>query len=144
YRRVTPYLVLVGAAEAIEFYAKIFGAVETVRMPGPGGRIAHAEIKIGDSVVMLADENPDAPWHGPRSMGGSPVSLVLYVENVDDTVARAVAAGAKLVRPVENQFYGDRTGGLEDPFGHQWHIATHIEDVTPDEMRRRMAAMQGK
>ena len=138
YHAVTPYLIVVEAAQAIEFYKKSFGATELMRMPAPEGRIGHAEIKIGDSRVMLADENPKMPYRGPRALGGSPVSLVLYVEDVDQTVDRALAFGAKLVRPVENQFYGDRTGGIEDPFGHQWHIATHVEDVSPEEMRSRM------
>jgi PhnB protein len=108
-----------------------------VRMPAPGGRIGHAEIKIGDSHVMLADENPQMPFRGPKSLGGSPVSLLLYVEDVDRTVDRAVAAGARLLRPVQDQFYGDRTGGIEDPFGHQWYVATHVEDVSAEEMRKR-------
>ncbi len=137
YNTVTPYLIVDGAAAAIEFYKKIFGAKEVMRMPAPGGRIGHAEVKIGDSHVMLADENPDMNARSPKSVGGSPISLLLYVDDVDKTVDRAIAAGAKLKRPVADQFYGDRTGGIEDPFGHQWYVATHIEDVSPEEMQKR-------
>ena len=141
YHSVTPYLIMDGAAAAIEFYKKAFGAVEVMRMPGPDGRIGHAEIKIGDSNVMLADENLEMNARSPKSVGGSPVSLLLYVEDVDKIVARAVAAGAKLEQPVEDKFYGDRMGGIEDPFGHRWYVGTHIEDVSPEEMKKRMAAM---
>ena len=141
YHSVTPYLIIDGAAAAIEFYKKAFGAVEVMRMPAPDGRIGHAEIRIGDSYVMLADEHLEMGARSPGTVGGSPVSLLIYVENVDQTVDRAVAAGAKLERPVENKFYGDRMGGLEDPFGHHWYVGTHIEDVTPEEMKKRMAAM---
>lgn len=142
YHTVTPYLIIRDAARAIEFYKKAFGATEFVRMPAPGGKIGHAEIKIGDSHIMLADESPEMGYRGPQSIGGSPVSIVLYLEDVDAVVGRAVAAGAKLVRPVEDQFYGDRSGGVEDPFGHSWHISTHIEDVSPEEMKKRMAALK--
>ena len=142
YHTVTPYLIIRDAARAIEFYKKAFGASELVRMPAPGGKIGHAEIKIGDSHIMLADESPEMGYRGPQSIGGSPVSIVLYLEDVDAVVGQAVAAGAKLVRPVEDQFYGDRSGGLEDPFGHSWHISTHIEDVPPEEMKKRMAALK--
>jgi PhnB protein len=141
YHSVTPYLIVDGAAAAIEFYKKVFGAVEVMRMPAPGNRIGHAEIKIGDSHVMLADENAEMNARSPKSVGGSPLSLLVYVENVDETVKRAVTAGARLDRPVEDKFYGDRMGGIEDPFGHQWYVGTHIEDVTPEEMKKRMAAM---
>ncbi len=141
YPRVTPYLIVDGAAAAIDFYTRIFGAKERMRMPGPGGKIGHAEIEIGNSMVMLADANPQMGHKAPKTLGGTPVSLLLYVENADDTVKRATAAGAKVVRPVEDQFYGDRMGGLEDPFGHLWYVATHVEDVSPEEMKRRMAAM---
>jgi PhnB protein len=141
YHEVTPYLIVDGAARALDFYKKVFGASERMRMPAPGGRIGHAELTLGRSVVMLADEHPEMGARGPRSIGGSPVSLNLYVPDVDATVKAAVAAGAKLVRPVEDRFYGDRTGTIEDPFGHHWHVATHKEDVAPDEMQRRMAAM---
>jgi PhnB protein len=141
YHSVTPYLIVDGAAAAIEFYKKVFGAVEVMRMPAPGGRIGHAEIKIGDSHVMLADENAEMNARSPKSVGGTPLSLLVYVEDVDKTVEHAVAAGAKLDRPVENKFYGDRMGAVQDPFGHQWYVGTHVEDVTPEEMKRRMAAM---
>jgi PhnB protein len=138
---VTPYLIVKGAADAIDFYKKIYGATEIMRMPGPDGKIGHAELKIGDSVIMLADENLEMGHKSPRSVGGSPVSLVLYVQDVDRTVKNAVEAGSKLVRPVADQFYGDRTGGLVDPFGHEWYLATHIEDVSPEEMKKRADAM---
>ena len=140
YHSVTPYLVIDGAAKALDFYARAFGAKEKFRLP-MGERIGHAEIVIGDSHVMLADEM--APHQGPRKLGGTPVSLMIYTANVDAMFARALAAGAKQVRPVEDQFYGDRTGVLEDPFGHVWSIATHVEDVSDEEIRRRMAAMPG-
>ena len=140
YHSVTPYLVVDGGARAIEFYKQAFGATELFRMEGPDGKIAHAEIKIGDSHVMLGDECNEMGARGPRSFGGSPVSLMLYVEDVDATVGRAVEAGATLTRPVADQFYGDRTGTLEDPFGHVWTIATHKEDVSPEEMQRRSEA----
>ena len=141
YHRVTPYLVVDGAAKAIDFYTKAFGATELMRMPAPGDKIGHAEIKIGDSVVMLADAVTEMGHKSPRTLGGTPISLLVYVENVDSTVSGAVAAGAKIIRPVENQFYGDRMGTVTDPFGHQWYVATHVEDVSPEEMKRRMEAM---
>jgi len=141
YHRVTPYLVVDGAAEAIDYYTRVFGAVEMMRMPAPGNRIGHAELKIGDSVVMLADANPEMGHKSPKTLGGSPISLLLYVEDADAIARKAVENGGKLVRPVENQFYGDRMGGVEDPFGHQWYVATHVEDVSPEEMKRRMEAM---
>jgi len=140
YHSLTPYLIVDGAAKALDFYARAFGARELMRMPGPGGKVGHAEIRIGDSVVMLADEHPEVGARGPRTFGGSPVSLMLYVEDVDATVKSALAAGARLLRPVEDKFYGDRSGTIEDPFGHQWHLSTHVEDVPPDEMERRAAA----
>jgi PhnB protein len=143
YHSVTPYLVLDDAAAALEFYKKALGAVELLRMPAPGGRIGHAEIRIGDSVVMLADEHPEMGAKSLRTIGGSPVSFMVYVEDVDARVAQAVAAGAKLVRPVANQFYGDRTGGVDDPFGYHWYLATHVEDVPPDELERRAAKAMG-
>jgi PhnB protein len=143
YHTATPYLIVKGAAEAIEFYKKAFGATELMRMPQPGGKIGHAEIKIGDSPIMLADESPDVGARSPQSIGGSPVSIMLYVEDVDRIFSQAVAAGAKVKRPVADQFYGDRTGGIEDPFGHLWYIATHKEDVSPEEMRKR-AAVAGR
>ena len=137
---VTPYLSVKGAASAIDFYKKAFGATEVMRMPQPDGRIGHAELTIGDSRVMLADEFPDMNFRGPHSIGGTPVHLHLYVNDVDAVVAQAVAAGAKVLRPVQDQFYGDRTGSLSDPYGHVWHVATHKEDLTPEELRRRAAA----
>ena len=137
YHSVTPYLIVDGAAKAIEFYTKAFGATEVMRMPMPDGRIAHAEIRIGDSHIMLADEQPAMGYRGPLSIGGSPVSLMAYVDDVDRTFKQALAAGAKEIRAVANQFYGDRTGVLQDPFGHVWSIATHVEDVAPEEMQRR-------
>jgi PhnB protein len=140
YRTATPYLIVKGGAEAIEFYKRAFGATETVRMADPHGRVGHAEIKIGDSMIMLADEHPDMGYRSPRSIGGTAVSIVLYVEDVDKVFGRAVEAGAKSQRPVANQFYGDRAGTLEDPFGHVWTIATHVEDVAPEEMKRRAEA----
>ena len=139
YHTVTPYLILSGAGAAIAFYKKALGAEEVMRMEGPGGKVHHAEISIGDSRVMLADEHPEIQALSPKSVGGSPVSIHLYVEDVDAAVERAVVAGAKLVRPVADQFYGDRVGGIEDPFGYRWFIATHKEDLTIDEIRRRAA-----
>ncbi len=144
YHSVTPYVVVDGAARAIEFYKQAFGATELFRMDGRDGRVAHAEIKIGDSHVMLGDESPEVGARSPQSYGGSPVSLMLYVEDVDAVVGRAVEAGATLKRPVADQFYGDRTGGIEDPFGHVWYVATHVEDVPPEELQKRAeAAHQG-
>ncbi len=141
YHSITPYLIIKGAAEAIEFYRKAFGATELFRMAQPDGRIGHAEIKIGDSAIMLADEFPEMGHQSPAALGGSPVSLLLYVEDVDGVYAQALSSGAKPDRPVEDKFYGDRGGSLIDPFGHVWHIATHIEDVTPEEMEKRAAAV---
>jgi PhnB protein len=143
YPRVSPYLVVEGAAQAIDFYTKVFGATERMRMPAPGGMVGHAELEIGDSIVMLADEFPDMGYHGPKKVGGTPVTLGVYVEDVDKTFATALQAGAKELRPVENQFYGDRSGQFEDPFGHRWSISTHIEDVPPDEMAKRAQEMMG-
>jgi PhnB protein len=139
YHSVTPYLVLEGAAKAIEFYKHAFEAQELLRLPGPDGKIAHAEIKIGDSPVMLADAGEE--FRGPRAFGGTPVSIMIYVEEVDRIFRQALAAGAKELRPVIDQFYGDRSGTLVDPFGHVWTVATHIEDVSMDEINRRMAKM---
>jgi PhnB protein len=141
YHAVTPYLIVDGAAKALDFYKQVFGAKERMRMPGPGGKVGHAEINIGDSVIMLADEHPEMGARGPKSFGGSPTSIVLYVENVDATVKAAVGAGAKILRPIEDKFYGDRSGTIEDPFGHHWHVSTHVEDVSPEELQRRAAAM---
>lgn len=134
---VSPYLIVDGAGRALEFYKKAFGATELGRFEMPGGRIGHAEIKIGDSIIMLADENPEMGARSPRAHNGSPVSLHLYVENVDTVAAQATGAGAKTLRPVQNQFYGDRSGTFEDPFGHVWHISTHVEDVSMEELHRR-------
>jgi PhnB protein len=141
YHNVTPYLIVNGAARALDFYKQVFGATERMRMAGPGGKIGHAEIGIGDSVIMLADEHPEMGARAPGAFGGAAVSIMLYVNDVDATVKNAVAQGAKVVRAVEDKFYGDRTGTIEDPFGHQWHVGTHKEDVPPDEMQRRAAAM---
>jgi PhnB protein len=140
YHSATPYLIVNGAARAIEFYKKAFRATELMRMADPGGKIMHAEIKIGDSPIMLADEVPQMGAKSPEAYGGSPITIMLYVEDVDSTVKQAVAAGAKLTRPVADQFYGDRTGGIKDPFGHEWYVATHKEDVPPEEMKRRSEA----
>jgi PhnB protein len=137
YHTVTPYLIVKDAARAIEFYEQAFGATERMRLTDPGGRVGHAEITIGDSAIMLADEFPEMGVRSPQALGGSPVSLALYVEDVDATADRAVAAGATVVRPVKDQFYGDRSGTFADPFGHVWTVATHKEDVSPDEMNRR-------
>ena len=139
YHTVTPYLIIKGAADALEFYKKAFGATELFRMEHDG-KIGHAEMKIGDSPIMLADEHPEMGHRGPQSLGGSPVSILLYVEDVDALFNQAVTAGAKIDRPLEDKFYGDRGGSLTDPFGHIWHLATHKEDVTPEEMEKRMAA----
>jgi PhnB protein len=138
YHTATPYLILGDAGKAIEFYKRAFGATELMRFPAPGGRIGHAEIKIGDSRIMLADEFPEMGYRGPAAIGGTPVSIMLYVEDVDAVAAQAVSAGAKITKEVKDQFYGDRLGTIEDPFGHVWHISTHKEDVPPDEMDRRV------
>ena len=141
YHSVTPYLVMRDAARAIDFYKRALGAKESFRFDAPGGKIGHAEIKIGDSIIMLADEMPDMGYRGPQSLGGSAVSLMVYVEDVDSQFKRAIDAGAKVKQPVKDQFYGDRSGTLEDPFGHVWTIATHVEDVSEDELAKRAAAM---
>ena len=141
YSTVTAYLIAQDAAGAIDYYKAVFGAKEEMRMPAPGGKVGHAELKIGDSKIMLADEFPEMNAHGPRHHNGSPVTIMLYVKDVDATVGKAVAKGGKIVRPVQNQFYGDRSGAIEDPEGHIWHISTHVEDVTAKEMKRRMDAM---
>ena len=142
YHAITPYLIIDGAARAIEFYQRAFGAKEMLRIPAPNDRIGHAEIKVGDSVIMLADEHPEMDARAPGHFGGSPVSLLLYVTDVDKQFKQALDAGATEVRPVADQFYGDRSGTLKDPFGHSWHLSTHKEDVSMDEMARRMAAMK--
>jgi PhnB protein len=143
YHAITPYLVVKGAARAIDFYKKVFDAREKFRMEGPGGTIAHAELEIGDSIIMLADENPQHGALSPGTVGGTPVSIMLYVEDVDRVAGTLSKAGAKTLRPVQDMFYGDRSGGFEDPFGHRWHVSTHIEDVSPEEIERRLAKMRG-
>jgi PhnB protein len=140
YHSVTPYLIIEGAAAAIEFYKKAFGAKELFRFPAPEGKIGHAEIKIGDSPIMLADAYPDMGYNGPKSLGGSPVSLMIYVENVDTVFNQAVQAGATVKEAVSDKFYGDRIGSLIDPFGHVWHVSTHKEDVSLEEMEKRAKA----
>jgi PhnB protein len=140
YHTATPYLIVKDAARALEFYKKAFGARETMRFADPSGKIGHAEIRIGNSPIMLADEHPDMGFRGPQALGGSPVGILLYVEDADQWFARAIAAGATTLRPVKDQFYGDRSGTLTDPFGHNWTIATHKEDVSTEEMERRMKA----
>jgi PhnB protein len=140
YHTLTPYLVVRGGVAALDFYKKAFGAVELFRMPMPNGKLGHAEIKIGDSAIMLADEAPERGASAPQTVGGTPVGLMIYVEKVDAVFDQAVKAGAKVEMPVKNQFYGDRSGSIMDPFGHKWTIATHIEDVPPDEMAKRAAA----
>ena len=137
---VTPYLTVKGASDAIEFYKKAFGAVEESRLPGPDGKLLHAQVRINGDAVMLTDEMPNCGAVGPLALKGTPVTLHLYVKDVDATVASASAAGAKVTRPVEDQFYGDRSGTIEDPFGQVWTISTHVEDVPLDEMAKRMAA----
>ena len=144
YAGITPYLSVKGAAEAIEFYKKAFGATEMMRLPNPDGTLGHAEIKIGDALIMLADEYPDYGNLSPKTLGGSSVRLHMYVEDVDAFFEKAVAAGAKVLIPVADQFYGDRSGRLEDPFGHVWLVSTHTEDLTPDEMERRMKEFSEK
>lgn len=141
YRRVTPYLSIEGAAAAIEFYQRAFGAIESLRLVIPGGKIGHAEIRIGDSIIMLADQCGTGAFRSPRSLGGSSVALHIYVENVDAQFTQAINAGAKVISPVQDQFYGDRTGTLEDPYGHIWFLASHREDVAPDEIKRRAEAL---
>jgi PhnB protein len=139
YHSVTPYLVMKRAADALEFYKKAFGATELFRMAGPDGKIGHAEFRIGDSQIMMADEHPEMGHRGPESLGGTSVMLMIYVPNVNEAFPKAIAAGATQVQPLKDQFYGDRSGTVKDPFGHVWTLATHIEDVSPDEMDRRMA-----
>jgi PhnB protein len=141
YHSVTPYLVVDGAAKGLDFYKRAFGAVELFRMDGPDGKIAHAEMKIGDSPIMLADEHPEMGFRSPTSFGGTAVGLMIYVQDCDKVYNQAVAAGAKVHKPLVDQFYGDRSGSLTDPFGHHWTVATHKEDVSPEEMDRRMKAM---
>jgi PhnB protein len=144
YHSVTPYLIIKDAAKAIDFYKRAFGATELMRMPTPEGRIGHAEIRIGDSAIMLADEYPEMGHRSPQSLGGTGVSLMVYVERVDETFKKAIAAGATEVQPLKDQFYGDRSGTLQDPFGHVWTIATHTEDIEPAEMQRRLKQFSEK
>jgi PhnB protein len=140
YSAVTPYLVVTGAADAIEFYKRVFDAKELMRFGGPDGKVAHAELQIGDSRIMLSDEHPQMGFRSPQSIGGSGTGIMLYVDDVDRVFKHGIDAGAKTHQEVKNQFYGDRSGTLIDPFGHVWTIATHIEDVSPEEMERRMEA----
>jgi PhnB protein len=144
YHSVTPYLIIEGAGDAIEFYQKAFGATELFRFPTPDGKIGHAEIKIGDSPIMLADAYPDMGYNGPKSLGGSPVSLMIYVADVDTVFNQAVQAGATVKEAVSDKFYGDRIGTLTDPFGHVWHVSTHKEDVSLEEMEKRAKAASGE
>jgi PhnB protein len=143
YHTVTPYLIIANAAKAIEFYKEAFGASECMRLETPEGQIMHAEIKIGDSPIMLCDESPKCNAFGPKSIGGTSVSIMLYLEDVDAVVNRALAAGAELLMPVADQFWGDRCGTVADPFGHKWTVATHREDVSPEEIGRRAKALFG-
>ncbi|HVS31738.1 MAG TPA: VOC family protein [Thermoanaerobaculia bacterium] len=143
YHSVTPYLVIDGAARAMDFYRHVFGAVEIMRMPGPDGKIGHAEMMIGDSHIMLADEHPEQGFRSPTSIGGTGVGIMIYVQNADDCFAAAVERGAKVMEPPQDKFYGDRSAQVVDPFGHFWTIATHVEDVPPDEMERRAREFAG-
>jgi len=143
YPRVTPYLNIAGAADAIDFYGKILGATERMRMAGPDGKIGHAELDLGGSVIMLADENPEMGNKSPGTLGGTPVSLMVYVADVDATFEAAIAAGATEIQAVEDRFYGDRSGMFKDPWGHEWTVSSHVEDVAPEEMERRMAELPG-
>jgi PhnB protein len=140
YPRLTPYLAVADAGAAIDFYTAVLGAVERMRLAGPDGKIGHAELDIGDSMVMLADEHAEMGVLGPHSIGGTPVTLHLYVEDVEDVFAKATQNGAKPLRPLEDKFYGDRSGQFEDPFGHRWNVSTHVEDVSPEQMSQRAAA----
>ena len=144
YHTATPYLIVNGGAKAIEFYKQAFGAKELMRMPGPEGKIMHAEIQIGDSRIMLADEFPEMGARSPESIGGSPVFLHLYVEDADRMTTQAIAVGAKVIRPLEDQFYGDRSGTISDPFGHTWTLSTHKEDVSPEEIENRLKKMPSR
>ncbi len=144
YHTVTPYLIIKNAAGAIDFYKKAFGAKELFRMPGPDGKVMHAEIKIGDSPIMMADEFPEMNCLGPQTRGGPTSSILLYVPDVDSLFKRVEAAGGKVVRPLQDQFYGDRSATFSDPYGHMWTIATHKEDLTMEEMEKRKAAMKGQ
>ncbi len=140
---ITPHIICADALEAIEFYKKAFNAIELMRLPGPDGKLMHASVQIGDSQLMLAEENPQWGALGPKTLKGSPITIHLQVENADETMAQAVAAGAKITMPIADMFWGDRYGQMEDPFGHRWSIATHTRDVTPEEMQAEMAKMGG-
>ncbi len=144
FHTVTPYLIITGAAAAIEYYKKAFGAVERFRMNGPDGKIGHAELQIGDSIIMLADENPHMSFKSPQSLGGAGMSIMLYVEDVDKRFPQAIAAGGKVLRPLQDQFYGDRSGTFTDPFGHCWTISTHKEDLSVEEINKRGEEMMKK
>ena len=141
YHTATPYLIIGGASAAVEFYKLAFDAQEIMRLPGPDGKIGHCEIKIGDSVIMLADESLQMGAKSPKTIGGTPITIMIYVPDVDAVVEKSVKAGAVLTRPIEDKFYGDRAGGITDPFGHQWYVATHVKDVTPEEMEKAAAAL---
>jgi len=143
YHSVTPYLSIKGAAKAIDYYKQVFGATELFRMAAPDGKIGHAEIKIGNSPIMLADEFPEMEFVSPQTLGGSPIGLMIYVDDVDTMFNQAISAGATEVKPLQDQFYGDRSGTIKDPFGHVWTIATHVEDVAPEELQKRAAAAHG-
>jgi PhnB protein len=144
YPQITPYLIVDGADRAIDYYKQVFGFTERMRMDAPEGRVGHCELAIGDSMIMLADAFPEMGILAPAQTGGSPVTISVYVEDVDAVFDKAVQLGAKPLRPVENQFYGDRSGQLEDPFGHRWSVASHVEDVAPDEMAARVRAQHGE
>jgi PhnB protein len=141
YPQVIPYLYVDGAASAIDFYGKVLGTKERMRMGGPDGKVGHAELELGDSVIMLADEFPDIGAKSPKSIGGSPVTISLYLDDVDGVHKKAIAEGATELRPPTDQFYGDRTAQFEDPWGHRWNVGTHVEDVPPEEMEKRAKAM---
>uniref|UniRef100_A0A7C2NWV2 VOC family protein n=1 Tax=Schlesneria paludicola TaxID=360056 RepID=A0A7C2NWV2_9PLAN len=143
YHSLTPYLIVRGGKAALDFYKKAFGATEVLRLDGPGDSIGHAEMRIGDSVFMLGEENEQWACHSPQKLGGTPVGLMIYVTDADAVYNQAIAAGATVLRPIQNQFYGDRSGTVIDPFGHQWTVATHVEDVPQDEVERRAAALYG-
>ncbi len=144
YHNITPYLIVINATAAIEFYKQVFGAKELMRMTHPGGKIGHAELKFGDAKIMLADEYPEMDARSPQTYGGSPVGIHLYIKDVDAAVERAIRAGSKLIRPVENMFYGDRCGTIEDPYGHKWHVSTHVEDVSNAAIKKRAEQLFGK
>lgn len=143
YPQVIPYLTVDNAADAIAFYTKVLGGTERMRMPGPDGKVGHAEVEVGKGMIMLSDEFPDMGGTSPKSVGGTPVTVMVYVADVDDVFKRALDSGATEVRPVENQFYGDRSGQFKDPWGHLWYVSSHVEDVSEEEMQTRMAEMGG-